>query len=274
MEVEQRWTPAAHKLCLSMGIVLTVLYLTGWVFLAKFVPVPSPDWPAEQLAGWLAGHQNAYQAGCILMLLAGGLLAPWGASLTVWNRRAEGRLPVLHICELATLAASVCIFVIIAIFWALAGFRAGQIDPQITQAFFDAGWFLFLWAAPCFYLWALSFGLALIMNPPEHQMFPRWIGFFTAASVLCWAMGPLAIFFQSGSMSYSGAIPTWIPVVEFFAWVVILSVYGYRAIMKHEAMTEVYRPTWDDPIVPNGVAEEMPRLTTAELDDERPVGVR
>lgn len=78
MEVEQRWTPAAHKLCLSMGIVLTVLYLTGWVFLAKFVPVPSPDWPAEQLAGWLAGHQNAYQAGCILMLLAGGLLAPWG----------------------------------------------------------------------------------------------------------------------------------------------------------------------------------------------------
>lgn len=272
MEVEERWTPLAHKLCLSMGIVLTVLYLVGWMFLAKFLPVPSPDWPAEDLAGWLAGHRNAYKAGCILMLIAGGLLAPWGASLTVWNRRAEGRLPVLHLCEVVTLAGSVCIFVIIAIFWGLAGFRAGQIDPEITQAFFDTGWFLFLWAGPCFYLWALSFGLPLILNPPEHQMFPRWVGFFTVALVLCWSMGLFAIFFGGGPVAYSGAIPTWIPVVEFFAWVVVVSVYGYRAINRYEAMTlaasgpaGIYKPSWTDPIVDNGVGDEHPSLLVREF---------
>ncbi|HEX9833506.1 MAG TPA: hypothetical protein VGA66_10560, partial [Mycobacterium sp.] len=120
-------TPAAHRLCLWMGPVLTLIYLFGFLFLAKFMPIPTPDWPAERLVEWLGDHRNAYQAGCLLMLVAGGLLAPWGASLSMWTRKTESRFPVIFVTQITSLAASTALFVIIPIFWALAAYRVGEV---------------------------------------------------------------------------------------------------------------------------------------------------
>ena len=254
--METRMTPAAHRLCLWMGPVLVVIYLFGFLFLAKFMPIPAPDWPAERLVAWLGDHKNAYQAGCLLMLVAGGLLAPWGAALSMWTRKTESRFPVIFVTQITSLAASTALFVIIPIFWALAAYRVGEVSPEITQVMFDAGWFLFLWVGPPFYIWALSFGLGILMNPPEHQLFPRWVGFYTLASVLCWIMGLLMVFFRSGPTAYSGMLPTWIPLAEFFTWMVIVSVFGFRAIRRQEAIlgdehsdgSGIYAPRWTDPI--------------------------
>lgn len=269
-------TPAAHRLCLMMGPLLTFMYLSGFVFLAKFAPIPNPDWPADQLAVWLVEHKTAYQAGCLLMLVAGGLLAPWGASLSMWTRKAEARFPVIYVAQITSLAAATALFVIIAIFWALASYRAGEVPPELTQMMFDAGWFLFLWVGPPFYLWAIFLGLGILLNPPTHQLFPRWVGFFTLGSSLCWLMGLMMVFFRSGPTAYSGMLPTWIPLGEFFTWMVIVSVLGWRAIDKQEALCRqedgpdggVYVPTWQQPIEdPSWVPRPVSRATPQRRAD-------
>ena len=154
---------------------------------------------------------------------------------------------------------------IIAIFWAVAAYRATEIDVQITQALFDSGWFLFLWIGPVFYIWVISFGVGILINPPEYQLFPRWIGYYSLASVLCWALGLMFVFFYEGPTAYSGMLPTWIPLIEFFVWMKILTIYGFRAIrlQEKECMREsgpglgVYKPTLDDPLVDSIYDEHM-----------------
>lgn len=265
--LELRMTPAAHRFCLWFGHVLTVMYLIGWV-LAGFLPIPGPDWPAATLAQWLFDHKTNYQIGCMLMLIAGAMIAPWGASLAMWTLKTEFRFPVMFIAQITSLAASAALFVVIAIFWALASFRATEISVEITQMLFDAGWFLFLWIGPVFYIWVATLGLGILMNPPEHQMYPRWIGYYCLASVLCWVMNLMMVFFKTGPTSYSGMLPTWIPVIEFFAWVEIMTFYGFRAIKLQAAQCRaetgagqgVYEPDWETPLVPStsDIAEVNP----------------
>lgn len=254
--LDLRFTPKAHRICLWAGHLCTLLYMGGFL-LAGFLPIPGPEWPAEKLAQWLYDNKTTYQIGCLLMLIGAGMMGPWGAALSVWTRKTEARFPVIYIAQIVSLAAAVALFVVIEVFWALASFRATEISVEITQMLYDAGWYFFLWIGPPFYIWVATFGVGIILNPPEHQLFPRWIGFFSLASVLCWVMGMMMVFFRSGPTSYSGMLPTWIPLIEFFIWMEVLTFYGFRAIRLQEAMCRaeageglgVYDPSWEDPVV-------------------------
>ncbi len=158
------------------------------------------------------------------------------AVLSGFTRKTEARFPVMYITQIVSLAASVAIFIMISIFWGLAAFRAGQIDPQLTQTIFDLGWFTFLWAGPAFYLWALALGLGILWNPPEHQLFPRWSGWFTVVAVLSWSPGMIFVFWDSGPAAYNGPLPSWIALADFFVWTVVMTMVGWKAISKQEAL--------------------------------------
>ena len=264
--MEMRMIPSAHRICLWSGHLCTVLYMFGFVVLAGFLPIPAPDMPATELAQWLYDNKTQYLAGCFMMIFAAAFMAPWGASLAIWTRNTESRFPVIYVTQIVCLAGAVALFIVIEIFWALAAFRATEIDPELTQAIYDAGWFMFLFIGPVFYVWVASFGLGILINPPEHQMFPRWVGYYSLASVLCWVMGMMAMFFRSGPASYSGVLPTWIPLIEFFLWVEILTFYGFKAIKRQEALCReetaqgmgVYEVNWGDPLIDNGAAHNRP----------------
>jgi hypothetical protein len=235
--MDQRFNPTPHRICLMAGPAFVVLYTVGFVFLCKFWPIPNPAWPAERLVAWILDHKYSYELGCLLMLIGAGLMGPWGASHAVFTRKTEGRFPVMYITQIVALAASVAIFIMISIFWGLAAFRAGQISPELTQTIFDLGWFTFLWAGPAFYIWALALGLGILWNPPEHQLFPRWSGWFTGIAVLSWSPGLIFVFWESGPAAYNGPLPSWIALADFFAWTVVMTVVGWRAIDKQEALS-------------------------------------
>lgn len=232
--MDRRFSALVHKLCLAMGPVLTVGYLSGFIFLAHFLPIPSPDWTAEHVASWLLENRSSYLAGCVLMVIASALFAPWGAALSMWTKRTESRWPVVTATQIISAGAGVTVLVIGVTFWALAAFRVGTTSPEITQFAFDTGWFFFLWGGPPFYVWVLSLGVGILMNPPEFQTFPRWTGYYSFASVMSWILGMLMVYFHVGPGAFSGVLPSWIPLGEFFTWVVIMTVYGFRAIRLQE----------------------------------------
>lgn len=211
---------------------MTVLYIVGWLAFAQMIPTPSPSLTPDQLAAYLVQHKPGLLFGCMLMIAGCGLWGTWVAAIAVWTYRTEVRFPVLTFTQLICVAAGVTFFMFDTLFWAVAAFRAGQTDPHITQQLWDVGWFGFLFTITVYIAWAVAWSMGVLLNPPEHQIFPRWAGFVTLGSVTCWSPGLLVIFFKQGPFSYSGLLAMWLPITEFFVWLVIIDVYARIAIRR------------------------------------------
>jgi hypothetical protein len=236
--MEKRFTPNTHRLCLWVGgPVMSVIYIIGWVAFARMVPAPAPNWSAEQLTAWLVDHQTAFLVGCAVMIGAAGLWGMWCAALSVWTYKTESRFPVLYSAQLISVSAGLTIFILDELLWTVAAFRAGQRSPEITQGIWDIGWFGFLFSITVYIAWAASLAIGILWNPPEHQMFPRWAGYMTLASALCWSAGLLIAFFKGGQLAYNGGLAMWLPLGEFFVWLAIMTYLGLKAISRQEELS-------------------------------------
>ncbi|CAM5731441.1 putative protein OS=Streptomyces microflavus OX=1919 GN=Smic_78420 PE=4 SV=1 [Streptomyces microflavus] len=58
--MEQRFSPKPHRLYLSLGAILCVAYVIGFIPLANFFPPPSPTWDSERLTAWIVEHRLGY----------------------------------------------------------------------------------------------------------------------------------------------------------------------------------------------------------------------
>jgi hypothetical protein len=236
--VEQRFVPSVHRLALWVGgPVMTVLYLVGWLVFARMMPTPSPGWSAQHLSDWLADHRTSMMFGCLLMVAGCGFWGAWVAAISVWTFRTEARFPVLTFAQLICVAAGETFFIFDTLFWAVATFRAGQTTPEITQQMWDVGWFGFLFTITVYIVWAIAWSLGVLLNPPEHQVFPRWTAYVTFGSVMCWSPGLVIIFFKRGPFSYAGVAGMWLPISEFFVWLVIIDVNARLAIRRQAALS-------------------------------------
>jgi hypothetical protein len=211
---------------------MTILYVVGWILCAQMVPTPSPSWSAEQLAQWIVDHKPGISFGCLLMIAGCGLWGTWVAQTVVWTYRTESRFPVLTFTQLLCCGAGLTFFIFDTLFWAVAVFRAGEVSPEITQQMWDVGWFGFLFTISVYIAWAIAWALGILLNPPKYQIFPRWAAYVTFGSVMCWSPGLLIIFFKDGPFSYSGLLAMWLPITEFFIWLLIIDVCARKAVTR------------------------------------------
>lgn len=238
--MDQRFTPSVHRAALWVGgPVMTLLYIVGWLVCAQMVPTPSPHWSSEELSQWIVDHKPGITFGCLLMIAGTGLWGSWVAAITVWTFRTESRFPVLTFTQLICVGAGLVFFIFDTLFWSVAVFRAGSTSPDVTQQMWDIGWFGFLFTITVYIVWAVAWSLGVLLNPPEYQMFPRWTAYVTLGSVTCWSPGLLVIFFKQGPFSYAGALGMWLPITEFFVWLVIIDVYARKAVKRQEEMSRL-----------------------------------
>jgi hypothetical protein len=229
-----------HRLALTVGgPVMTVLYVVGWLVCAKMIPTPSPSLSAEQLTRYLVEHKPGIVFGCLLMIAATGLWGAWVASIAVWTFRTESRFPVLTFTQLICVAAGEVFFMFDTLFWSVAVFRAGETDPHVTQQMWDVGWFGFMFTMTVYIVWAVAWCLGVLLNPPEHQIFPRWAAYVTFGSVMCWTPGLLVIFFKDGPFSYAGTLAMWLPITEFFVWLIIIDVCARKAMKRQVELSRL-----------------------------------
>ncbi|MFJ8745992.1 hypothetical protein ACIRL2_42385 [Embleya sp. NPDC127516] len=234
--MEQRFMPKAHRLCLWMGPVMIATYLIGFVPLADFFPPPNPNWTSAHLTAWIVEHRLGVQLACVLMMLGAALIAPWAAALAIWTRKTESRFPVLYATQLIALGCGVCILMLVNIFWAAAAYRAGETSPEVTQALWDTGWFLFLFSIPPFIVWFVSLALGVLWNPPEHQLYPRWAAYMTLALCLSWITDLAIVFFKTGQWTYTGFAGLWLIFGSFSVWVHVMTYLGLKAVSRQEQM--------------------------------------
>lgn len=235
-----RFNPGVLKFCAWAGPAFTAMWLIGAAPVGDFVFVPPPsasDTPAQTVANYTE-HLTQVRLGCALMIFASALYAFWGMAVSVYARDAESGRPILFYCQVVCLAACVVVIMLIGFFWGLAAFRPGEVGPEVTQAWNDAGWFGVLFTAAPFTAWAWAVAAAILLDRSQRPRFPRWVGYLNLWLGFLILPATLILFFKEGAFSQNGIFVFYMPVAVFFGWIVTMSAMVIRAVNAERSELE------------------------------------
>jgi hypothetical protein len=211
---------------------LFVVLLFGGLLVAGWVPPPSPSASPAQTAAMYADHTDLKRLGFVLLFLGGGLNAPLTAAIHHRLRRIPGAeaLALLQVIggTLGVLAVSGP-----AIVFMVAAYRPER-DPQITQVLNDLGFIPFIGNLVPFVIQAVAIGVAVLAQDPEHQVLPRWLGFYNLWTAFLTLPGLLLIFFRTGAFAWNGVLVFWVVATVFGGWFLVTFVV-LRGLLREEA---------------------------------------
>jgi hypothetical protein len=221
-------TSVTMRACAWSGVACVVVLLAGFWGLAGFIPPPSPNASAHEIAGLFRDHRDRIRAGMIVSAFGCALMAPWFAGLSVHLRRIEGRYSPLAYLQLGLGMILTLEFIIPLMFWEVATFRTDREDDLI-RLINDLAWIQFVALTSTVVLQALVIGSAIVLDKRDTPVFPRWAGYYTLFNVFVWCGGSFAVFFKEGLLAWDGLIAWYIPLAEFCLWLIVMTRLMLRA---------------------------------------------
>lgn len=213
-------TMKLQLLCLRLGgRLLFFLFFIGWIGFADFVPAPSPMASAAEIARRFHDNRAGIQIGATFMMLSFCFWAPWGAVVAAWTKRAVPGGQVLAYVQIVSMTIAEMVGVLCAFFWAVAAFRPGEIDPQITMTLNDMAWLMFLLPWPPFSMWCIAVALAVYRDRSADPVLPRWTAYLSLLTAFLFMPAGAALFFKVGGYAYNGLLGMYLPLAIFFVWV-------------------------------------------------------
>lgn len=202
----------ASILCWPIGMVI---FGVGFVFLAGFVPPPSPDWTADRVRQFYEDDTTAIRIGLLMALFGSGLaLLPFFSVVSAEIRKIEGRPAVLAPMQMGGAVALVMIFQIIGLLWLLGSYRADR-DPDVTQWMMDFGWFAWTMFIITYEIQWICMAIASFMDVRDRPVWPRWAAYTFLWTALAGPGGMFAVFVKDGPLAWNGVVGFWIPVIVF-----------------------------------------------------------
>ena len=232
----------AQLICVWCGPVVLVVVGVAVVVLAGFVPGPSPSTSAAHINQRYVDNLDGIRAGMCLEMAGVALIAPWGAALAVQTHRGNPGTAVFTVTQIVCVAVTTVIGVLAPVAWGFAAFRIGAQSPETTQTLNDLGWIIFIFDWSPFALWYAAVGLAIIMDPSDRPVFPRWAAYLSFWTATLSAPGGFTIFFKSGPLAYNGLLSLWIPLGVFGIWISAMTVLVIRAIHREAESAAVATP--------------------------------
>jgi hypothetical protein len=221
-------------LCAWSGIAFAAMTLTGLFLLARFVPPPSPALGTGEVVALYQQNANGIRSGMVLMMFGAALFIPFTALITQFIIRIEGRVGVVSIMQIMGGFTNVLLFFYPCLWWLTASFRLDR-NPELIVMLHDAAWLQYLGALAPFLFMLGSVAIAAFVDDCEKPAFPRWVGFFNLFAILAFLPDQMIFFFHSGPFAWSGLFGWWIPLFDFFGWIVVMFVVLRKAVMD-EAM--------------------------------------
>lgn len=204
--------------CLVAFELCGALYAVGLLVVARLIlPAPSPAAPAAEIAAQFTANAEGIRTGALLMVVAVGCFAPFGALLAARTRRMEGDLPVFTMLQVITFGATLLASFLVPFCFALASFRQWH-DPEIVQLLNDGAWFLLLYIWPLFTVWLWSVGLPVLLAEPGTETLPRWTGPLSMWCGALFATSLLVGHIKTGSLAYDGLLGLYVPAVALAVW--------------------------------------------------------
>ncbi|WP_293045101.1 hypothetical protein [Mycobacterium sp.] len=205
-----------------------VLFLIGWVLLARMVPPPSPADDPEQIGRFFRDHLFGIRVGMVLSLFASALLLPWGGAICAQMLRVEGPRAPLAWAWAAAQGCVVIEFVYPCAFWLMAAFRPD--NASRVQTFDDLGWLPFLGIVCTGMFQMVALAVITLRDQRAQPVYPRWFSYFQLWCALGVGLTFGVWIFKTGPLAWDGLIGFWIPVTVYFVWVVVTTIVTGRAI--------------------------------------------
>ncbi|BDE00613.1 hypothetical protein MFORT_21960 [Mycolicibacterium fortuitum subsp. fortuitum DSM 46621 = ATCC 6841 = JCM 6387] len=234
---DSHWLNArAQRWFVFSGVAAVPVMFLGLV-LARVFPAHNATWTADRIVQIYAGNSDVIQLGCLLMMIAFAFWGWWQAVISVWVWRIESpRYPVLTFATLILAAINTMVVEIMSIMYAVAAFRAGRIDPEITLTLNDLAWFFYYYTWPPYVLWLIAIAVAILRDNRSTPYFPRWLAWFTLAQVVTILPNGLQTFSFGlvGPFAWDGFV-TCVVVAGFHGvWTIVLAGYILKAISREE----------------------------------------
>jgi hypothetical protein len=214
-------TTGMQKSLAYCGAAFVLLLFPGMV-MAGLLPPYSPGNTAEQVAQFWSTNTGFKRCGLVIMLASTGLLLPFGSLLAVRIRQMEGRFSPLAYLELAAAAVGMLVVVLPVFAFALASYRPAR-APDVTQAFNDFGWLLFVWNWPAAALQCLAVGFAIFGYQGSRPVWPRWVAYYNFWCAFVFAAGAVVLLFKDGVFAWNGLLAFWLVAVFFGAWFLVMT---------------------------------------------------
>ena len=152
------------RLCLWTGPVLCAMFAIAMVPLTGFIPPPSPEASAQEIARMFSDDADSIRIGLAIGISAMALIAPFGIGVASMLRGSESGTPVLTYLQIACVAIGTSVAVIMCLVWGTAAFRPDELAPDTTRMLNDLAWFFFLFSFAPFSVWLVAVGLAIITD--------------------------------------------------------------------------------------------------------------
>jgi hypothetical protein len=228
---EFRIDPVVMRIFVWTGVALVAATIVGFGWLMHMVPPPSPSDNSEETLAWVQNHQTSILIGAALVTFFWSFWVTWAAPIVLYIRRME-RVPLLTFASLANVGGGAAVITMIAVSWTVMAFRAE--DQLIVQAFNDLGFFLFLYTWPPFGILMVIIATAIFRNADAHAPFPRWVAYYNLYAAIAMAPASFMGLFKTGPLAYNGILAFWLVAIDFFVWMVVMSVMTLKAISNDE----------------------------------------
>jgi hypothetical protein len=233
IENHRHWVDRrAQLIALGCGPVMVVGFLLGGLVIGHFVPpFVHPSDSAQKVARLYSQHADRIRWGAMISMISLALLAPWGMAIAAYTRRIEHR-PTLAYTQIACVAISVTIVEFMCMFWAIAAFRPGDMDPNTVRALSDIAYFLLIWPYFPFSIWVATIGLAVFLAPADDPLYPRWFGYFSFWNAISFLPAGFMPFFHHGPIAWTGLLALYVPLSMFFTWIILITILTTKSVRK------------------------------------------
>lgn len=223
----------SQSYCWWSGIIFMLMYGLGWWILAGFLPPPSPNATGDEIAQFYQADSWRIRLGLVVAAASCMFYFPWISLISIQMKRIEGSMPTLAWTQLATGTLGGFIIMFTALMWLLASFRPDR-DPQVLLLINDMGWLIFTTTLAPFLTQNIVIALAIFQDKSAAPVFPRWLGFYNLATTSLFLPAGLIVFFKAGPFAWNGMLAFWIPLIDFFVWMIVMTIYMSKAINQQK----------------------------------------
>ena len=221
-----------QKICAWGGVFCAVMFGIG-LFMAGFVPPPSPNLSALEIAEVYRGNAGMIRGGMVLGLVGmAGYAAFVGViSAQMWRMTTASQLPALLQLGAGSIGVLTVMFPIMI--FAATAFRPER-APELTQLMNDLGWLIIIPAFPTFIVQFGAIAVGTLLDKSERPVFPRWTAYFNIWVILLFLPGGLAYLFRTGPFAWDGFFDFWLAAGAFFVWLMVMTPLVLKAIREDE----------------------------------------
>lgn len=212
------------------GVAFFVLWGTGLALTGWIVPL-TPSFDAQTVANIVQENQTRILLGAAFMTVFSSLYLPWTVVLSSFIKPIEAPSSILSKTQIVGGVMAQMTYFLPPFMWAVAAYRPLR-NPEITQAFIDAGWLIFITGIGPFILQYAALGIAIFSDKRATPAFPRWAGYLQVWISISFVPAIMPFFMKTGPFAWNGIFVWWIPLTLFVVWFVAMIVLARKAVLR------------------------------------------